>query len=668
MAGRANVAGSIQASQAHRENPYFRMTAPGVIKAQYDAKAAQIIGQTGAQIGSTLTSLGMWLKEAPLREAKLENAKLLNDKIKLENQGLKVDFADKMSQYKVTYDALVKNGATNMPSFEDYISNQVEWATSLSDSILNVDKSPTVTNGRKHKSTKETTPIDTSEITKSVKDVSEIVIDESDDSKNNNDVNASSNVPITLSGLKVATTDRANFNQNYDTSIQRFKNMVSKVQNIDREYNPTEFAVAATLSQHKDDPNWRPKSGFDSTGRAVAIFEHTEINKDGSPKLDNNGNPVINSASIPMSSFKAEGNFWSPIEIPETFGNFIQTNGNDLKLFASEYGNADKIQISDAAWNEMSNLFDAKSQSPHFLKSMNNNLSILSKGNLTEIVDVDGNKTVDGRDFVKMIKPFVNEGRVTTEQFARNKGRESAITQITKDNIVDNRKDSINREKSLQTQNSALQSIENTNNEITEAITSQDNKLLSSLTNVNPADITFLEDDKGNVVGFEAKDRGNNKNPNFKSDDIDSTYYLNDNNDLKALTRASFKTRGTDEYKKVDKYFDSFYDKKTSVTETVEDVKDRKVDGKTILGKSESSVKNKFKVKKVHQLPAQVQSSLVQRQSERGGLDNRTDLLTYLEININKDFDVSLGLSELPEDVRNKLVLYKPYWFSLDKK
>lgn len=640
---RANVPGAIQASKVHRYNPYLHLQAPGVIKAQYDARAGEQLAQ-GVKgffdaAAKTIPQYAQWQEFGkPMAELGLENAKLANQKQKLENTTLQLKFAETMSSYKSVFNDM-KN-ADKLPKdmdFTSWLQNETEFANKISDVLLGVKKSDTSTNGVKHQPTSKEEDVVT---TVGEDGVTEIKLPK--DKTDKTDKTSSDGPTFSLANARTAIADKALFNKNGLQGLQNFYNHVEqKVGNIDKEYNPQEYAIYAALKQNKDNPDWRPKSSFDDKGKAVAVFEY----------IDDKGEKQ--STSVPMGAFSSKENWWTPIQIPETHSNFITKNKEDMPTFWNDFKS--NHTISDQGWHEFEQTWDEQATKPSFVRSMSNNLRTISGGKVESLTDADGNGKIDGHDYRLLAEPFINEGRRTVEDLARERGRINAIAVNTQKRLT---KDGSGGKTDSIDVNTELQRIDS---EILDAAQQNDIKYFQKFLGPNAS---FVEDENGNIVGvnvpLEVKKgrRGTTQKDNiFRFDNFQ---------DMKAMSRSVFGDRGQKERDTLTRGADEFYKEKQDIADSIEEIQDTTGDdGKTSLGAKESTIKKKHNVKKIFELPIPVGNALVQRQNERGALNSREDLFTYLEIPKPENIDYSLPLDQLPEDIRNMINPYRIYYRGL---
>ena len=432
--GRANVASAVGASSSNRTNWYGRHQAPGVIQAPYIERAGHEIGSAIQQAGQAFVGINeafAWEEAGmDITQYEIQNAKMSMEKARYENAALKLNFADTMQANKDQYTKMKAAGVQGLPdTFEKLYSNQIEFANSMVNQLLGVDKSPTVTAGTTH------SPIASTEVTADIETPknSTITTTSYSTNKENQDNTAEDNTKLSATAPQLTLTDIAgnvksleSFKTNYGNQINSFMSEVTQLGNVDKIKNPVEWGVAMSVNQHKDEANWQPRLAYNEQGKAMAVFDYVDgIGDDAKNK----------SASIPLEAF-GNKKFWKPLEAPENMSNFVVTNKTKMPLFNQEYFSA--APISDQAWKQFEAEFDNQisNQGSRFVQSMNRNLQIATKGAINEITDADGNGTINGADFRKLAEPFLTDGRITADAQsiidAKRQGRAAAAKELAK--------------------------------------------------------------------------------------------------------------------------------------------------------------------------------------------------------------------------------------------
>ena len=360
MAGRANVAGALQAGSIYRENWYGRHTAPGVIKAQYDAQAAQIIGETGAKVGSMITNFAVWMEGADQREANLENAKQMNQKLKLENQKNEQAYLQDISAKKQEFDTFKRQNPGLVPpelTYEQHYANQVANARSIANSIAGVNQSPSKTLGKSHPPINipganpniQNQQASKQEGTTTI-DVQSNLPKKAASSGPSYEYNYSIPDPLTI---KKSIEDNQKFTQNWQKGSQQFYNN-NYGKNIDQDLNPVEYGIFQSMYQNKDNPNFKPDIAYsEELGKQVAVFRYA----DG---IGEDNKPIVKESVIALDELGNDGKWGTPVQIPKLIGNIVLEDAKSLPSVISDVANADQKVLGSAAMAELEQLYNVK--------------------------------------------------------------------------------------------------------------------------------------------------------------------------------------------------------------------------------------------------------------------------------------------------------------------
>lgn len=637
---RANISGALQAGRNYYKDPYLRLQAPGVIEAQYKSKAGDAIQNTFNQLGSLVLQIPQMKQQKELMELRIEGQKKQN--ALFTQQGI-----TELQKSAATHAALKGiTGDDGKPIVPDDFGVWHQQWTDLYNKAFEVST-------------------DTEKVPKKKSSTSDI---------SGTSDKESSFPGITSVNYEQVAKDALLFNNNSQSSYNKIRNA-----SIDPYLNRD--AAVAKLAINGDGFQ-RPEPVIGKNG--VLMNRFSAYVDEGSPLIDDNSKEVINpetgkksflvQADFRAGAFDTAGNGFGVLDAPVNVYTLAAGGDSGLKTFQEDFESG--RVISPDGWTELngylnSNVFN----NPNKTKSLESQTRLFFGRDDITFKDVTGDGKFNGEDYQQIMSPIINAGAKTKQQLQQ----EAVQFEYSK-----------SRARALGTQSvkgadtTGIDIVRNIEGDINTAV-SQDNL---NYFNRPGAQEQWITDENENRIGvqynYSLSDQDRQLTPSqlankygidkelakeWKRNRVSTKQIFFDNpNDVSEIVKRKASALGQKSQDAASLVVDEHFAAQNFENEVIDSIKDVKgEDGKTKLGASEDRVKSKFKVSKIYQLPERVKAELVNRQRERGGLKNRLDLLTYLEINIPETFDISSNVSTWPSDILNQLGNFKSSIFTLNK-